>query len=187
MKVQTDDRLQYGYTKFASRYQRYEAWGQVAQLYEHSLAQNPRDISLLRDIAQMYRKFGDEQKLKEYSEKAMAIDLPRFKRYPTWVSVNLSLAKTYALIDDKVEVKRHLDNALFGARNKVKKAPDSASAAYWLGKTHDQRGEFRAAAQQYKRALEFKPGNSKYQMAYKNVLLHLKSTDTIPESKIQLE
>jgi tetratricopeptide (TPR) repeat protein len=180
MKVQTDDRLQYGYTKFASRYQRYEAWGQVAQLYERSLAQNPRDISLLRDIARMYRKFGDEQKLKEYSEKALAIDLPRFKRYPTWVSVNLSLAKTYALIDDKVEVKRHLDNALFGARNKVKKAPDSASAAYWLGKTHDQRGEFRLATQQFKRASELDSGSSKYRMAYENSRSYLHDADTQP-------
>ncbi len=178
MKVQTDDRIQYGFTKFADRYQRYQAWGPIAKLYEHGLVQKPRDVSLLRDTASMYRKLGDQQKLKEYANKALAIDLPRFQRYPAWISVNLSLAKTYRLLDNMAKVKHHLDQALLGAIRKAEKAPDSASAAYWLGKTYEQRDELNLAAQQYKRAFEFEPGSSKYRMAYESNQSYLQSTET---------
>lgn len=177
MKVQMNERIHYGLSKFADRYQRYQAWGPIAKLYERGLEQKPRDISLLRDIATLYRKLGDQQKLKEYANQALAIDLPRFKRYPTWVSVNLSLAQTYQLIDDKVEVKRHLNNALIGARNKVRKNPDSANAAYWLGKTYDLRGEIQLAVREFKRAFDLDPDSSKYREAFYNSQLTLRNLE----------
>jgi tetratricopeptide (TPR) repeat protein len=177
MQAQTDKRIQYGLTKFASRYQRYDAWGLAAELYERAHIQKPRDIPLIRDVAHMHQKLGDEQKTQEYVKKALVIDLPRFKRYPTWVSVNLSLAQTYQLIDEKAEVQRHLDNALIGARKKISKKPDSANAAYWLGKTHDLRGESQLAIQQFKRAFDLDPDSSKYREAYYNSRSALRSSE----------
>jgi len=166
MKVQTDKRIQYGYSKFASRYQRYEAWGLIAQLNERLLEKKPRDVNLIRDTASLYKRSGNKQQMVKLVNKALAIDLPRFQRYPEWISVNLSLAKTYELTGNTTKINRHLDNALIGAKKKIKKSPDNANNAYWLGKTYAQRKEAELATLQFKRAFELKPESSKYREAY---------------------
>ena len=166
MQAQINDRIDYGYRKFSDRYERYQAWGSSAQLKERLLQKKPRDVELIREIATLYQRDGNLQKARHWVSKALLIDLPRFQRYPDWVSVNLSLAKTYALSQADSEVKRHLDHALEGAKKKVARSPDNAKSIYWLGKTYAQRREKQLATQAFKHALKLDPESTRYRNAY---------------------
>ena len=166
VQEKTDARIQSGIKKFASRYARYENWPIAVELYERAHKHRPDNAKLLRKLAWAYLQMGDAERFEYMANKAIAWDAAKLAQRKQSVSLNLSLARSYELIDETDKVEKHLAAALHVAQQRVRDNPQSASAKYWLGNTYKQHGEIGEAARLYKQAHEMKPSSSKYRKAY---------------------
>ena len=166
LKVRIDNRFLNGVEKFAGRYKRYEQWDTAARLYLLIHSEEPEKASVLRNLVRCYNHTGDLEKAELYTQKALAVDLGRFKKNPNGVSANLSLTRTYRMIGDEKKADYHLDTALQSALEWVRKKPTSGAAAYWLGKTYRLMDDYSSALQQFQRAHELRPTSTKYRKEF---------------------
>lgn len=154
-----------GVEKFADRYKRYEQWESAAQLYLLAHNNEPQNASVLRNLSVCYTKLNDEKMSLFFLEKAEVLEIEVLTREPLSVAAHLSLVETYELKGDKENAADHLRGSLEIARLNVRKFPDSASAAYWLGRAEKKSGNLDRALQEYQRAMHLRPGFLKYQKA----------------------
>lgn len=165
-KRKIDSRIANGVEKFAGRYERYGRWDVAAELYERVLERRPKSLSTHRDLVETYRELGDDERAEEYLEKALAIDLERYREDATRASVNRSLVRTYRLIGDNARADFHLRRALGIGLARIEEHPTSSNAAYSMGRTYELMGERRKAYEQFARAYELKPSEKDFRKAY---------------------
>lgn len=161
-----ENRLINGYEKFADRYERYERWDIVVELYSLVHEASPSRTSILRRMASAHRNRGDEENFEVYTRKALNILLKTQARDADKVSNNLSLARTYRLLGDDERAQEHAQRAHEIALERVRVDPESARKAYWLGKTHRYLGDYEEAREQFKTAFDRRPNSKKYRKAY---------------------
>jgi len=157
-----DSRLLDGYRKLAALYQEHGRWDHVATLYLRMNDLEPSDGPTLRALARSFAIRKDEENFARFNRMALEADLERFRDDPEDVRLNISLARTYRQAGDQPSARHHLDMALTNALREVEERPDSASAAFWLGRTHALRGEPGEAVEQYRRAVRLDPRSRKY-------------------------
>ncbi len=184
LKSKIDSRLENGLEKFAGRYKRYERWEIAAKLYHLVDKKEPNRPSIQRKLALCYEGLEDQENSQKYINKALRINRNRLQKKPTSISANISQAITYRQLNDQEKAEFHLNEALHYAHKRVLKKPNSSSAAYWLGNSYSQMGNYAAAYEQYKRAVELKPNNSKYKKSYLKTKIKLqKSNKEINDSE----
>jgi tetratricopeptide (TPR) repeat protein len=160
-----DNRYMNGIEKFAGRYKRYEKWDLAAMLYQRVHQEEPRRTSVLRNLFRCYKELDQQEYALTFLNKAEDFDLDYLQKKPNSISGNLSLARTYKLMNFPGKAQDRLKTGLKNARARVKKKPDSASSAYWLGKALEKTGNYSEAVQEYQRAVKLRPGYLKYQKA----------------------
>ncbi len=170
LQAKMDKRIAKGVKKFASRYKRHDRCDIALDLYKTLLVTGPNRPSLLRNIAECYKKTGWLTDAKQALRRALKIDLREGKRIPNRVPVALSLARTYDKFGDKEKRNQSLRKALSNALAKVKRDPDNPNHAYWLGYVYSEMGNRIKAVESFARAHRLKPTSKKYRKAYLKAL-----------------
>lgn len=165
-RAKIDGRILNGYEKFAKRYTSYGRLDVAAVLLERVHRQEPQRASVLRRIAESYKRMGDEQQFLHYNQLALDIGLKKYAENPDSRSTNISLSYSYRQRGEAGKARDHARHAHEIALAKARAKPDSAHAAYWLAKTYRLRGDNVNALAEYKRAYELRPSSSKYRRAY---------------------
>lgn len=160
-----ESRYANGVEKFADRYKRYGQWDSATQLYLLAHKNEPQNASVLRKLSICYANLNDEQLSLFFLKKAEQLEINFLTREPLSVASHLSLVDTYELMGDKKSAADHLRGSLEIAKLNVRKFPESASAAYWLGRAEEKTGNLNGARQEYHRATQLKPGVLRYQKA----------------------
>ncbi|WP_020676084.1 hypothetical protein [Geopsychrobacter electrodiphilus] len=160
-----DSRYLKGLEKFADRYKRFEQWESAAQLYLLASANEPQKAAILRNLFICYSNLKDEQAALFFLTKAEQADIDFLASEPLSVGSHLSLVETYELMKDKDRAADHLRGSLDIARLNAQRFPDSASAAYWLGRAEEKTGNLSKASKEYQRAAQIRPGVLRYQKA----------------------
>ena len=161
-----ENRLLNGYEKFAGRYENYQRWHNVTDLYTRVNVAEPNRTSILRALARAYRELGDQERFLFYTNSALEIALDSYARNPDQISVNLALARTYRQLGNTHQSREYAQQAHDIALARATKNPDSARAAYWLGQTYRYLGDNAAARAQFQKAFELRPSSKKYRKAY---------------------
>ena len=165
-QAETDDRLLNGYEKFADRYARYARWQQAADLYLRVHRAEPARTSIMRRLADIYRKNGDIAGFNRYNQMSLDTLLAIQAENPTKVSTNLALYFTYRQRGIAAKAIEHLRRAHELAKQRYAADPDRANNAYWLAKTYKESGDGDNALRYYRRAFEIEPSSKKYRKAY---------------------
>jgi len=165
LQADMDGRIDNGVAKFAERYGRYGSWRNAAALYQLLLEKDPKSTALLRDLAACCQQMGQDEKFREINSRAIALDMTRYGRFPGNVATNLSLHQTFLQAGNREQAQFHLQKALQASEANVRLEPDSASAAYWLGKSYLAAGDTVAALHQLEKAVQLKPRSSSYKKA----------------------
>ena len=76
-------------------------------------------------------------------------------------------------LGDEQNAQIHLDKAMHIALGRVKKNPNSASAAYSLGRAYSLMERHGPALEELARAQQLKPSSKKYRKAYHNAKKHV--------------
>jgi len=164
-RVRTEKRVANGIEKFAGRYARYEMWDHSLALYKRMDELEPGRPSLMRDIADVSRRSGDEEAFGEWTVRALEHDLHRLEENPVSEAANRSISRTYRLMGDDGRADEHLGKALDIGLERVRNSPDSARAAYSLARTYDLLGSTALALKEYRRAAGLEPSSRKYAKA----------------------
>lgn len=165
MEKRMEARFNKGLEKFAGRYKRIQHWENAAQLYLLVHQKNPEHADALRNLYVCYSKMNDEQLARFFLKKAEQMEINSLAKVPLSVASHLSLATTYEMMENAELAADHLRGGLEIAKLQVRKYPDNAQAAYWLGRAEERSGNLISALQEYQRAMELKPGGLKYQKA----------------------
>jgi len=165
LKTAMASRIDSGMAKFAERYGRLGSWHNAAGLYRLLLEKNPGSTAILRDLAACYQQMGQEEKFREMNSRAIALDMTKYGRFPGNVETNLSLHKSLLQAGNTERARFHLQQALQASEANVRLEPDSASAAYWLGRSYLAAGDPGAAMGQLEKAVQLKPQSSSYKKA----------------------
>ena len=162
-----------GVEKFADRYKRLEQWESAVQLYLLALEKDPQQAAVLRKLSICYSELHEEKRAHTFLNKAEQIDIDFLVKEPLSVSSHLSLVETYELMGNKEYAADHLQASLEIAQLKVRRSPDSSSAAYWLGRAEEKTGNLSSALNEYQRAVQLRPGVLRYQKAVLSMLRQL--------------
>lgn len=174
LRADMDNKIEGGLKKFAERYGRYGDWHNATKLYLMLHEKNQKNTAALRSLAVCYQKINKEQKSKELISKAIHLDMTRYGRNPGRVSVNLSLYKTLLQAGYPEKAEFHLQKALQAAKRKTQLEPYSASAAYWLARSHLAAGDMTSALQEMEKAVHLKPDSASYKKAFYRLTLKQK-------------
>lgn len=177
LKSEIDDRLLNGYEKFADRYVRYERWPEAIDLYLIVQQAEPSRTSVMRRLADAYRKNGDINGFNRYNQMSLDTLLAMQAKNPNKVSTNLALSLTYRQRGIAAKSVEHLRRAHEIAKQRHTLDPDNANSAYWLAKTYREMGDRGRAVEFYRRAFELEPGSKKYRKAYYAMKAYEESDD----------
>ena len=164
-KAETDNRLLNGYEKFADRYARYEYWAASADLYLMVHKAEPSRTSVMRRLADVYRKNGNIVGFNQFNQMSLSTLMAVQAENPDKVSTNLALSRTYLQRGLSAKAVFHLQRAHALAKQRYEQDSNSANNAYWLAKTYKELGDRKSAAQYYQRAFELEPSSTKYRKA----------------------
>jgi len=168
MRIRIDNRIDRGLLKFAHRFENSGAWDKAATLYLRVLESRPQDQNVLRQLTRSYQLAGNEEKFQAYNKVLLQQAEKRFAAQTDSVSVALSFSYSYKKSGDLEKSNRYALRALHIAARDAEKNPESADAAYWLGRTNDHLGKFAEGLLHYQRAHELDPKSLKFKRAMVN-------------------
>lgn len=154
-----------GVEKFADRYKRFEQWESAAQLYLIASENEPDNAAIMRNLFVCYSELNETKKAQSFLEQAEQLEIDFLAKEPLSVGAHLSLVDTYELMGSTERAADHLQGSLEIARLNVRRSPNSASAAYWLGRAEEKADNLYGALQEYQRAAQLRPGALRYQKA----------------------
>lgn len=173
-----------GIEKFADRYKRFEQWDSAAQLYLLVIEKEPQRTVVLRNLFVCYSEMNDEQLSTFFLKKAEEQELDFLAKEPLRVASHLSLVDTYELMGDKESAADHLQGSLEIAKLNARRAPENASAAYWLGRAEEKNDNLDRALQEYQRAAQLRPGVLRFQKAVLALQRQIKDRDISAEHAV---
>ncbi len=160
-----DTRYLNGIEKFADRYKRLEQWESAAQLYLLASENEPKNAAVLRNLFICYSEMNEEKKAHIFLNNAEQLEIDYLAREPLSVGAHLSLVETYELMEKHERAMDHLRGGMEIAKLNARRFPQSASAAYWLGRAEEKTGNANKALQEYQRAAQLRPELLRYQKA----------------------
>lgn len=166
IKVKTDNRLLNGYEKFAGRYADYGQWQVSAELYLIVHKAEPSRTSVMRRLADAYRKNDNIIGFNQYNQMSLDTLLTTQAENPNKASTNLALYYTYRQRGLSSKAMSHLQQAHALTKQRYEQKPENANNAYWLAKTYKELGDWRSATRYYREAFEREPSVPKYRKAY---------------------
>lgn len=166
IKAKTDARLLNGYEKFAGRYADYGQWQASADLYLMVHKAEPSRTSVMRRLADVYRKNDNIIGFNQFNQMSLDTLLTMRAENPNKASTNLGLYYTYRQRGLASKAMSYLQQAHALTNQRYEQNPENANNAYWLAKTYKELGDTRSATQYYREAFEREPNITKYRKAY---------------------
>ena len=172
----TERRLANGYEKFARRLLNYNRWEQAADLYLRAYELEPDKAAHLQEAMDIYEASGDTAGYRRTKRLLLDATAAQVSGDDAGVKHLLMLAMNYADIDASELAAGYLDQALATAKAQVAGAPETSESHFWLGRAHQQRGEYESARQAYQQALTLEPGRGRYVLALRLLNKQMDST-----------
>lgn len=160
-----DRRLAKGYEKFARRLLKRGRWQAGAELYVRAYDLRPYDIQLLQKALDVYQEAGDTENYRRYQRVMLDATARTLTAAGASVENLLMLAENYSKADAQAIADDYLNQAMASAVARVSASPDDSDGYYWLGRAHQQRGEYDAARSAYQQARRLDPGRGRYVLA----------------------
>jgi tetratricopeptide (TPR) repeat protein len=164
-----EGRLTSGYEKFAGRYEQLGRISIAAELWRRVHKRQPSRSYVLRRLADARRALGDEEGFALYARQALDIALAHSLQRPEDVAVNVALARCYEQLGEDSNAEFYGQRALRLATIEARAAPASANAAYWLGRTARDLGDYPLALAELRKAHDLEPGSARYRRAYDEI------------------
>jgi tetratricopeptide (TPR) repeat protein len=164
-----DARLARGFDKFGGRMQQAERWQVAADLYLNGFALGPQNLPMLHKALAVFQAQGDAASYQKYYRIMLDTTARQLMANDASVENQLMLAANYAEIEDQTAAREYLARALATATQWVAASPDESEAYYWLGRAHQQRGDYAEARRAYETAKTMEPGRSRYILALRSL------------------
>jgi len=160
-----DARLANGYDKFAHRMEKRERWDDAAELYLRGYELAPQKLPMLHRALASYQAAGDSESYRKYHRIMLDATAKELLTKDVSVENLLMLATSYADAAAETTAQEYLDQALSTAVEWVANSPGNSESRYWLGRAHQQRGEYTEAQFAYRQAQIIEPYRSRYILA----------------------
>ena len=164
-----EQRLANGYEKFARYMEDSERWHDAAELYRHAFELEQHDLVVLHKALDNYQAAGDTVSYDRYYRVMLSETAADVLLNNPSVENLLMLAANYAGIEDKAAADKYIEQALVAAKALLVEVPAKSDGYYWLGRVHQQRGDYDEAKRAYQQAQAIEPGRSRNVLALRKL------------------
>jgi tetratricopeptide (TPR) repeat protein len=168
-----EQRLANGYEKFAQHMEDRERWHDAAELYRHAFELDRHDLLILHKALDNYQVAGDTVSYDKYYRVMLSETADNILANNPSVENLLMLAANYADIADETAAGKYIEQARAVANAMTVEMPAKSDGYYWLGRVHQQRGDYGEAKRAYLQAQAIEPGRSRNILALRKLELQV--------------